>query len=234
MIENTEKKSEDFGIKIDDMAEAGLNFGHKTSRIHPKMKQYISSSKNDVSIIDLEKTSQLLGEALAFLKENFSSGKVILLVGTKVQVKDLVKETAIACGFPYITERWLGGTFTNFKTISKRIDHFKDLKKRKETGDLNKYTKRERGEIDKELKDAEVNFGGIMNLDKLPDVVFVMDMKKDSLAIKEARKRGVKIIAVADTNVDPTVVDYPIPANDDAITSIKYILDKVKQVIAKK
>jgi small subunit ribosomal protein S2 len=233
MADTIEQNNKYPGIKLEEMVEAGLHFGHRTSKIHPKMMPYISTSRNNVHIINLEKTAECLNEALEFLKQSFSSGKVILIVGTKVQAKNLVKEAAIACGLPYITERWLGGTFTNFKTIQKRLEHLKDLKRKKETGELNKYTKRERGEFDKELKDAEVNFGGIMNLEKIPDVIFVFDMKKDLLAIKEAKKKGVKIIAVSDTNTDPTMADYPIPANDDSVTSIKYILNKIKEVIIK-
>lgn len=229
--ETKKAKEVDFNINTEEMAEAGLHFGHRTSRIHPKMKPYIYGTRNTVHIINLEKTAEKFKRALKFIKEIISEGKTLLLVGTKIQVKDLAKEMAEDCELSYITERWLGGTFTNFKTIKKRIEYFKDLGKKKETGELKKYTKKERIKIDKELRDLEVKFGGIKELEKLPDAIFVLDIKKDILAVKEARMKGVKIIAIADTNVDPTLADYPIPANDDAISSVKYILEKVKKVI---
>ena len=226
-------KSEDFNLDLEEMTKAGLYFGHRTSRIHPKMKPYISTTRNNVHIIDLEKTAENFKKALKFIKETISENKVLLVIGTKIQSKNLTKEFAKDCGLPYIVERWLGGTFTNFRTIKKRVEYFKDLEDKKKKGELKKYTKKERIKIDRELKNLENKFGGIKNLEKIPDVIFVLDMKKDSLAVKEAEKKGVKIVAVADTNVDPSLVDYPIPANDDAISSIKYILDKVKEVIIK-
>jgi len=134
---------------------------------------------------------------------------------------------------PYVAERWLGGTFTNFEVIKKRIEHFKDLEKKKTEGELEKYPKIEKAKIDRELRNLEIKFGGIKNLEKLPDAIFVLDMKKDAAAVKEAKMKGIKVIGIADTNVDPTLADFPIPANDDAISSVKYILDKVKEVILK-
>ena len=217
----------------DEMTEAGLHFGHRTSKVHPKMKQYIFTVKNGVHIIDLEKTKEKLAEVLDFIKKVVSEEKTILLVGTKIQFKDLVKEIAQAAKIPYITKRWLGGTFTNFKTIRKRIDYFKELEERKKKGELEKYTKKERLNIDRELGNLEDKFGGIKNMEKLPDIIFVLDMKKDGLAIKEAKEKGVKVVAIADTNMDPSLADYVIPANDDAISSVRYILEKVKDVIIK-
>ncbi len=226
-------KKQDFKIDIEEMGRAGVHFGHKTSKIHPKMKPYLFGARNTVHIIDLEKTKEKFEQALAYIAETISQGKTLLLVGTKVQAKNMVKSTAEECGLPYVSERWLGGTFTNFETIKKRIDYFKELERKKREGELEKYTKKERAEMDKELKDLELKVGGIKDLVKVPDVVFVLDMKKDVLAIKEAEKKGVKVIALSDTNTDPTLVDYPIPANDDAVSSIKYILEKTKEVILK-
>jgi small subunit ribosomal protein S2 len=224
----------DFGLRgSDEMTEAGLHFGHRKSKVHPKMKQYIFTVKNGVHIIDLDKTKEKLNEALDFIKKTVSEEKTILLVGTKIQFKNLVKEIAQEAEIPYITKRWLGGTFTNFRTIRKRIDYFKELREKKDKGDLEKYTKKERLNIDRELDNLEEKFGGIKNMDKLPEAVFVLDMKKDGLAIKEARAKGIKVIAIADTNMDPSLADYVIPANDDAISSVKYILEKVKDVIIK-
>ncbi len=228
-----EKESNQFNISLEEMTEAGLNFGHRTSRVHPKMKPYISGVRNSVHLIDLEKTVQEFNKALEFIEKLVSEGKTLILIGTKIQSKDLVKEIAEECNLLYINQRWLGGTFTNFKTIKKRIDYFKDLEDKKKKGELEKYTKLERLKIDKELKDLEIKFGGIKNIEGLPDAIFVSDMKKDALAVKEARVKGIKVIGIADTNIDPTLADYPIPANDDAISSIKYILDKVKEVILK-
>ena len=226
-------KKEDFNLNVEEMAKAGLHFGHKTSKANPKMKPYLYGVRNTIHVIDLEKTKEKLEEALEFIKNLISENKILLVVGTKIQVKDLVKNFAIDCGLPYINERWLGGTFTNFEVIKKRIDYFKDLEKKKIEGQLEKYTKKERAEIDQELKDLEIKFGGIKDLEKLPDAIFVLDMRKDNLAVKEARTKGIKVISISDTNVDPTLADYPIPANDDAISSVKYILEKVKEVILK-
>jgi len=224
---------EDFGVNSEKMTEAGLHFGHRTSRINPKMKPYIYGVRNTVHIIDLEKSAEKFEEALEFIKKLISENKVLLLIGTKIQVKDLVKDIAKDCGLPYINERWLGGTFTNFKTIKKRLEYFNDLEAKKKKGDLAKYTKKERAKMDEELKNLEIKFGGIKELEKLPDAIFVLDMKKDALAVNEAGKKRIKIIGIADTNVDPTLADYPIPANDDAISSVKYILEKTKKVILK-
>jgi len=227
------KTKQDFKLKADDMAEAGLHFGHRTSRVHPKMKPYIFGVRNTVHLIDLEKTVESFKQALEFIKEIISEKKTLLLVGTKVQIKDMAKDFAKECDLPYITERWLGGTFTNYATIKKRIEYFKELEEKKKTGELEKYTKKERANMDKELSNLETKFGGIKDMQGLPDAIFVLDMKKDALAVKEANMKGIKVVSIADTNVDPSLVDYPIPANDDAISSVKYILDKVKDVIIK-
>ena len=232
MAEVKEKtKKVDFKLDTEEMAQAGVHFGHRTSRVHPKMMPYLYGVRNTVHIIDLEKTKEKFEEALKFIQELISENKILLLVGTKIQVKDLVKEIAKDCSLPYVNERWLGGTFTNFEIIKKRIEYFKDLEKKKAAGELEKYTKKERAKIDQELRDLEIKFGGIKNLEKLPDAILVLDMKKDEAAVKEARMKGIKVIGISDTNVDPTLADYPIPANDDAISSVKYILEKVKEVI---
>ena len=229
----TEVKKAEFDIDIDEMAKAGLHFGHKTSKVHPKMEPYLYGVRNGIHIIDLEKSKEKLSQALEFVKNLISENKILLVIGTKIQSRELVKNFVKDCNLPYINERWLGGTFTNFEVIKKRIDYFKDLEKKKTEGQLEKYTKKERAEIEKELKDLEIKFGGIKNLEKLPDAIFVLDMEKDSLAVKEARMKGVKVIGISDTNCDPTLADFPIPASDDAVSSIKYILEKFKEVILK-
>lgn len=230
MIE-TKEKNKDYNIDLQEMAKAGLFFGHRASATHPKMKPYISGIRNTVHIIDLEKTAEKLKEALKFIEDLVKEGGTLLLVGTKIQTKKLTEQYAKEMGIPYISERWLGGTFTNFDTLKKRIAYFKDLEAKKQSGELEKYTKKERIKIDKELKDLEIKFGGIKNMELLPNAIFVLDMRKDGLAVKEAKMKGVKVIAIADTNVNPELADYPIPANDDAITSVKYILEKVKEVV---
>ncbi len=228
---STKSEKSDFGVKIEDMERAGVNFGHRVSRLHPKMKPYLQGIKNTTHIIDLEKTVKGLENALKYIRKIISEGKVLVFVGTKIQVKDLIKETAEECELPYVCERWLGGTFTNFPTMKKRIDYLIELEDAEKRGDWEKYTKKERIKINKEFGALKTKFGGLKTLVGLPEAVFVADIRKDALAVKEAKMKGVKVIAICDTNVDPTPVDYPIPGNDDAISSVKYILDKIKEVI---
>lgn len=214
---------------IEEMLAAGLHFGHKTSKTHPKMKPYVNGVRNTVHVIDLEQTKEKLAEALDALAKLKAEGKNILLVGTKIQTKALVMETAQALGLPYIIERWIGGTLTNFEGISKRIQRLLELEKMKETGDIAKYTKKEQGKLEEERKNLEVKFGGIKSLVKLPEAVFVCDMDVNELAIKEATKKNVVSFALCDTNCDPSLLDFPIPANDDATSSVAYILAKFKE-----
>ena len=228
-----EKKENEFKINLEEMTKAGLHFGHKTSKCHPKMKPYLAGVRNTIHIIDIEKTAEKLKEVLELIREIISQNKTLLLVGTKIHVKELVKQIALECGLPYVNERWLGGTITNFAVVKKRIDYFKDLEKKRAEGGFEKYTKKERAKIDQELKELEVKFGGLRTLQGLPDAIFVLDMKKDETAIREAKRKGIKTIAIAHTNNDPTLVDYFIPANDDSISSVGYILGKVKEVILK-
>ncbi len=226
-------KKIDFNINLEEMTQAGLHFGHRTSKVNPEMKPYLFGIRNTVHIIDLEKTKQKFIEALKFTQELISENKILLLVGTKIQARNLVKEVAEELSLPYVITRWLGGTFTNFEVIKKRIEYFKDLEKKKIEGELEKYTKKERAKIDETLKNLEIKFGGIKKLTRPPDAILVIDMKKDALAVKEAKMKGIKVIGITDTNVDPRLADYPIPANDDAISSVKYILEKVKEAISK-
>lgn len=226
-------KKDDFNLDLDEMAQAGLQFGHKTSRCHPKMKPYLYGTRNSIHIINLDETKEKFVQALKFIQELISQNKTLLLVGTKIQIKGLVKEIAVECGLPYVSERWLGGTLTNFETILKRIEYFNDLARKKESGELQKYTKKEQAKFNKNLYNLERKFGGIKKMSQVPDVVLVLDIRKNDLAVKEAKMKKIKVIGVIDTNCDPTLVDYPIPANDDSASSIKYILEKVKEVILK-
>jgi len=227
------EKEPDFNIDIEEMEKLGIYFGHHTTKLHPKMKPYLESVKNTIHIIDLKKTKEKLTEALKFIQEIISQNKVLLFVGTKIQVKDLIKETAEKCGLPYVNERWLGGYLTNFPVMKKRIDRLKDIEKSKQNREWEKYTKKERIKINKEFENLRIKFEGIKNLEQLPYAIFILDIKKDYLAVKEAGIKGVKVIAICDTNVDPSLVDYPIPANDDAVSSVKYILKKIEEVILK-
>lgn len=219
----------DVRLNVDEMAEAGVQFGHKVSKLHPKMKPFVSGIKNNVHIFDLEKTSKELQLALEFISKLVAEGKTILFVGTKIQTKALVKATAEECGMPYVTERWLGGTFTNFETIQKRVYYFKDLEKKKASGELEKYTKKERLNFDKEIASLKIKFEGIKDMSKLPDAVFIVDIRKDETAVREAKRKNIAIVALCDTNVDPSGIDYMVPANDDAIAAVNYILEKIKE-----
>jgi small subunit ribosomal protein S2 len=223
--------AKDIKLSVEEMEAAGVNFGHKVSKLHPKMKQYVSGIKNNVQIFDLEKTAKEFEKALSFISKIVSEGKSIIFVGTKIQLRALVQTGAEECGVPYVTERWLGGTFTNFETIQKRVSYFKDLEKKKETGELGKYTKKEQLNFDREIAKLKVKFEGVRNMSKLPDAVIIFGLDKDITCAREAKRKGIKIVAIVDTNVNPDIVDYPIPANDDAISSVRYIIDKVKETI---
>lgn len=223
--------AENFKINVEEMAAAGLHFGHRTSKLNPKMLPFIFGTRNSVHIIDLEKTKEKLIEALKFIEELVKEKKTILFVGTKIQIRNLLKEVARECGLPYINERWLGGTFTNFSMIRKRVEYLIDLEKKLAEGYFDHYTKKEKKEIEKKIENLKKKFEGLKTLEKIPEAIFVCDMVKEKLAVKEAKKKKVKVIAIADTNADPSLADYPIPANDDAISSVRYILERVKKVI---
>ena len=218
------EKEDKYQLSLEGMLKAGVHFGHKKSRRNPKMDPYIFGTRNNINIIDLEKTLDLFREALNFIEEIVQKKGTILLVGTKKQAKGAVRAVAEKAEIPYVNERWLGGTFTNFSNISKRIKYLIDQKEALEKGRLADYTKLERLKLEKALNKLEEKMGGLKRMTKIPDAVFVLDIKKDNLAVKEARQKGVKVIGLVDTNCDPTEVDYPIPANDDALSSLKYIL----------
>jgi len=224
-------EKEKFKLSIEEMEKAGVNLGHRVSKLHPKMKLYISGVKNGAHIFDLEKTSKEFSKALSFLSKIVSEGKVVIFVGTKIQLRALIQNAAIEMGLPYVTERWLGGTLNNFETIQKRVNYFKDLEKKKETGELEKYTKKERLNFDREIASLKIKFDGVKNMPKLPEAVIIFGLDKDLTCAKEAKRKGIKIISIVDTNINPDIVDYPIPANDDAISSVSYILWKIKECI---
>jgi len=217
---------------VEEMLKAGMHFGHSTSRWHPKMEPFIFTSRKGVYIIDLMKSRQMLETALEFIKKMTSESKQILFVGTKNQVKKPLKALAQEAGMAYVTEKWLGGFLTNFAIIRKTIRKYQDLLDNKNAGKLDKYTKKERLEIDREIARLEIRVGGLTNLKKLPDVLFIWDIKNEKTALLEARKKNIPVIAVCDTNANPEGVKYIIPANDDATKTIKLILQCVKEALS--
>lgn len=219
-------------VDIKKLLEAGAHFGHKTSRWHPKMAQYIHSKRGGSHIIDLTKTVTKLEKALDFLAETASEGKQILLVGTKRQSQDIVKKLAEDVKMPYVTERWLGGMLTNWPTISSRVKRLQDLEAKMASGELaNKYSKLEVQRFQEEIDAMNTLYGGIKNLAAKPGAVFVFDVVHDHNAVKEARKLGLKLVALVDSNADPDVATYAIPCNDDALKTVQLIADYVKQAI---
>ncbi len=217
--------------KIEDMLKAGMHFGHRTNRWHPKMEPYIFTSKNGVYIIDLRKTLEKLEEALEFMAKLASEDKKILFVGTKKQVAKPMKEMALKIKQPYIVGKWLGGYLTNFFVVKKSVKKYLDLVEKKEGGKLDKYTKKERLEFDREIEKLEQRVGGLTDLTKLPDALFVWDIKEEATAVREARQKNIPVIAICDTNVNPEEVNYPIPANDDATKTIKLVLGTIENTI---
>lgn len=222
-----------YNLSLDEMIAAGLAFGHQKSKLHPKMKNFVTKPKDKVYLIDLEQTIEKFTKALDFVNQIKMEGKSILFVGTKIATKDLILGTAKKCKAPFVTERWIGGTFTNFKEIRKRISLFKEIEAKLNDPEVaKKYVKKERIKMAKDLERMEIKFGGIKEMEQLPYAVFVVDMDKEAMAVKEAREVGVKIIAIADTNTNPNFADYPILANDDAYSSVNYILKKIEEVLA--
>lgn len=214
------------------LLQAGAHFGHKTSRWHPKMAPYIHSKRGGIHIIDLTKTAEMLDEATAFVTQQTAKGHQVLFVGTKRQAKDVVKEAAIDAGQPYVTERWLGGMLTNSATINARIKRLKELETKMASGELaNRYNKLEVQRFQEQIDAMNIDYGGVKELHGKPGVVFVTDATEDKNAINEAIKLGIPVIAIADTNVDPTKITYPVPANDDAIGSIKYITNQIADAV---
>jgi small subunit ribosomal protein S2 len=220
-------------VDIKALLEAGVHFGHKTSRWHPKMAQYIHSKRQDSHIIDLTKTVEGLDKALPFLTKVAGSGKQVLFVGTKKQAKDIVKAAAEKAGQPYVTERWIGGMLTNVNTITAQIKKLKDLERRMASGDLEKrYNKLEVQRFQEEIDELNAKYGGIKNLNGKPGAIVVIDVITDTNAIKEAKTLGVPVVGVVDTNADPSTVDYVVPGNDDAIKGIQLLLDYFTAAVA--
>lgn len=218
-------------VSAQKLLEYGAHYGHQTRRWNPKMGEYLYGSEQGVHVFDLIKTGELLTEALEELKNASSQGKSILLVGTKKQVKDKVREVAIRAECFYVSERWLGGILTNFNQIQNSLKTLQELKDKKAAGSFSKYTKKERLLIDRKIERIERFFSGMVGLNKLPDYMVIIDVKKESGAVIEAKRTGVKLIAVVDSNSDPTDIDFVIPMNDDATKALNYILDLIGDAI---
>lgn len=225
------KEGKAFESLVEEMAKAGVGFGHRTSKLHPKMEPYILGIKSTVHLIDLEKTVEGLRKALTFIEEICLQNKFLLLVGTKVQFRELVEEVAEDIQQPYVSRRWIGGTLTNFSVITERIKQLEKMEEEEKKGEWEKYSKKERIVLDREKQNLEEKFGGLRKMKNLPAAVFILDPDKNSLAAREARKKGIKVIALVDTNTNPELADYPIPANDDAISSARFILQQVQKTI---
>lgn len=220
-------------VTLEQMLEAGVHFGHQTFRWNPKMKPFIFDARDGVHIIDLTKTKQKLKEALDFVDKLAKQGELLLMVSTKRQASDIIKNLAKSAKLPYVTDRWPGGLLTNFLTMKNRINYLKQLREKVATGSFGDMTKKEIGLLEKELANLEESFGGLDNLNKLPGAVFVVDVLREKIAVKEAIKLGIPIIAMVDTNADPSGIDYVIPANDDAKNGIILISHAIVDAFTK-
>ena len=218
-------------ITMKQLLEAGVHFGHQTRKWNPKMKKYIFAARNDIHIIDLQLTVGLIEQAYSFVADSVKAGKSVLFVGTKKQAQEAIKEEAQRCGQFYINSRWLGGTLTNFKTIRSRIDRLNKLNKMEESGEFDLLPKKEVLGLKKEMEKLENNLGGIKDMKGLPGVMFIVDPHNEDIAVQEARKLNIPIVAITDTNCDPDLIDYVIPGNDDAIRAVKLISSVIANAV---
>jgi len=219
-------------ISLKELIESGAHFGHQSRRWNPKMEPYLYGIQEGVHVFDLTKTKKCLEEALEYLTKSVSEGKVVVLVGTKKQAKDKIREVAEKIGNPYVSERWLGGTLTNFEQIKRSIDKLAKMKEEKASGQYQKSTKKERLLIQREIDRLERFLGGLSALTAKPDILVVIDTHKEVGVIKEAIKMGLTTVGIVDSNSDPTVVDYPVPMNDDAAKALEYVIDKIGEAIS--
>ena len=218
-------------ITMKELLEAGVHFGHQTKRWNPKMKEYIFGERNGIYIIDLQKTLKMFKEASKFVTDQAAEGKLVLFVGTKRQAQDAIAEEANRCGMFYVNQRWLGGLLTNWVTVQKSVKRLKELDDMATDGRYELLPKKEVVKLERERKHLQANLAGIKNLNRLPDVVFVIDSNKEQIAVKEARKLGIPVVAVVDTNCDPSEVDYVIPGNDDALRAIRLFASKISDSV---
>lgn len=218
-------------VSMKQLLEAGVHFGHQTRRWNPKMARFIFTERNGIYIIDLQKTVKKVEEAYDFIREVAASGQTILFVGTKKQAQNAIKDEALRCNMFYVNQRWLGGMLTNFRTIQNRVARLKELEKMFEDGTVEQYPKKEVILMKREMDKLEKNLGGIKDMKKLPGCIVVIDSKKEEIAVKEARKLHIPVIATVDTNCDPDLIDFPIPANDDAIRAVKLLTAKMADAV---
>ena len=219
-------------ITMKELLEAGVHFGHQTKRWNPKMKEYIFGERNGIYIIDLQKTLKMFKEASKFVQDLAADGKIVLFVGTKRQAQDAIAEEATKCGGFYINQRWLGGLLTNWVTVQKSVKRLKELDEMATDGRYELLPKKEVIKLERERKHLQANLAGIKNMSRLPDAIFVIDSNKEQIAVREARKLGIPVVAVVDTNCDPSEVDYVIPGNDDALRAIRLFTSKISESIA--
>ena len=217
-------------ISLQELLRVGAHFGHRKAKRHPRMERFLYAKREGVNIIDLRKTAEGLDAALQFVAKAAGEGKTLMFVGTKRQAREPVKKAAKEAGAHYMTERWIGGLLTNFETMKTRIKKLLDLREMFESKEVEKYPKKERLVMQDQMRRLERNFGGVSSLTKLPDFMFVIDIKSDKIAVKEANRAGIPVVALVDSNVDPTLVDYPIPSNDDAVKVIEFMAGKVASV----
>ena len=216
---------------LEELLKAGVHFGHNESRWHPKMAPFIFTTRSGVHIIHLEKTRECLERALLFVQELSANNKTVLFVGSKRQVRDIVEKYAKECGMPYITEKWIGGLFTNWQVVAKKIRNLRRLKEMRDKDEFKKYTKKERLMFEREIGKLTIDIGGIEQLTRLPDAIFIVDLKEEKTALREAIKTNIPVIAMVDTNINPQAVLYPIPANDDAIKSVDMIIGLLARAV---
>lgn len=216
-------------VTIQDLLQAGSHIGHKKCKWNPKMAPFVFGVRNNLHIIDITKTLEKLNQAVDFMLETVKSGGTILWVGARIQTKDIIKNTAEELKMPYVSGRWIGGLFTNYKVVKDRLKYFKDLEEKFKKGELSKYTKREQLSFERQLKKMESEMGGLKNLTGMPQAIFVTDVNQEKDAILESKKIGIKVVAITDTSSDPTLVDYPIPANNDSLSSLGLIIDTIKK-----
>lgn len=219
-------------VGMKQLLEAGVHFGHQTRRWNPKMKPYIFGARNGIYIIDLQRTVRLFNTAYQFVVDTVATGETVLFVGTKQQARDTIQEEADRCSMYYVNQRWLGGMLTNFKTIKQRIDRLKELDTMFEDGSINRFPKKEILGLGREREKLEKNLGGIKKMTRPPGILFVVDTQRENIAVLEANRLGIPVVAVVDTNCDPDVIDYPIPGNDDAIRAIRLVTSKIADACA--
>jgi small subunit ribosomal protein S2 len=218
-------------LPMKSLLEAGVHFGHRTRRWNPRMKPFIFTQRNGIHIIDLQQTMQRLEEAYKVVRDAVAEGNTVLFVGTKKQAQETVQQEALRCGMPYVNQRWLGGTLTNFRTIRSRIDFLLKLEERQATGDLDKLPKKEALLLTREMQKLETRLGGLKEMRRLPKIIYIVDTQHEEIAIHEAQTLGIPIVAMVDTNSDPFPIAHPIPANDDAIRAIKLITAKIADAV---